>query len=403
MNIRKIQMYPFIEDLHTIHNSIVSQPPEGYVFIGAKTSNLYDFRKKISHSRTIRAIIRPLYHAFLKIFRTTKIIEATQKGDVMSEADLVFSGTLIYNSPKPWVLYMFDHPACLAGNNYELFIKNKPRIEKALADDSCKKIICTNEAPISFMKEHFPESITDKVIVIRSGIEDIGKNRWKKGNKNGKNNKKLKLLFMGSINNPLDFYVKGGLYVLETFERLSRKRKDIELIMRCQVSPELKKRYGGIKGLQIIEEKVAFDKILSIYQGADLLFAPGHNYSVTSFLEGMSFGLPIIALNTYAVEDFVKTGFNGIIVKRSELIEGYKNKGYPTFIRTDEFTQEIKTKKDSELIERLVSAINSLADNKKLRDNMSKNARKEFEDKYTIPVRNQEFRKVFDEISSEKV
>ena len=382
---RKIQMYPFIQDLHTIHNTLVTNPPKGYEFIGSKTSKLYNFRKKISGSK----VLRFLYHLFLKVFKTTKVIEATQTASVMPEADMLFGG-IIYNSPKPWVLYMFDHPACLAGNNYELFLKNKERIVSALNSNQCKAIICTNEAHLPFMKEHFPKSVNDKIALVDLGVADrIIKKKY--------NKEKIRILFMGSINNPRDFYVKGGLYVLEVFKRLS-ERKDVELVMRCNIPAELQDKARKIKNLVLMDKKVPYEEIIKLYEGTDILFMPGHHYSVTSFIESMSFGIPIVALNTYAVGDFVTDKYNGRIIQRSDKIKGYNDPGYPTSIRTDEFSDEIKTARDDALITRLVQGLVELIEHPGLIEQYGKNSRKRFETRHTIEVRNKGLKKVFDKL-----
>ena len=384
--IRKIQMYPFIKDLHTIHNSLVTSPPEGYKFIGNDTSFLYNLKKRISGSR----IIRFVYHVFLKIFKTTKIIEATEKSNILNNANLLFSGGIIHGTNKPWVLYMFDHRACLAGNNYELFLKDKGKIEEALISDNCKKIVCTNKSPIPFMKKHFQKKIIDKIVLIRLAIKERKKKVYKKKDK-------IQILFMGSINNPQDFYIKGGLYVIETFKKLS-KRNDVRLVIRCKIPAKIKDELRGLKNLTIIEEKIPFENIIKLYQDSSVLFMPGHNYSVTSFLEGMSFGLPIIALNTYAVEDFVKNNYNGIIVKRSSNIKGYKDEAYPTCIRSDKFMKEVINNRDPKVVNNLIKQIERLIKNRKLIKKMSSNCQKEVKKKYSLKVRNKGLKKVFDDI-----
>lgn len=390
--IKKVQMYPFIEDLHTIHNSIVTNPPKGYTFIGLPSNNFFKFVKKTNKTKVFKSVLRFFYHMFLKVFNTTKIIDATHKSKVMEEADIILSGTpAVYETKKPWILYLFDNPACLAGNNYYLFIKNKPELEKQLSAESCKKIIAANKQHVDFMKNHFSKKIIDKTVVIPPAVEDHGmRNLKKKG--------KVKIVFMGSINIPLDFYAKGGLDVVKVFKRLS-ERKDVELVIRCMVPDEkLKEEIKGIPNVTLIDQKVPFEEILELYRSTDILFIPGHNYSVSSTIESMSFGIPVVALNTYAVEDFVINDYNGKVVEKSKLIKGYDHEAYPTYVRSDDFMNEAIKNNDPELIDRLTKALTELIENKKERERLSKNARKEFEKKYSISARNKEFKKVFDSV-----
>ncbi|MDO8460027.1 MAG: glycosyltransferase family 4 protein [Nanoarchaeota archaeon] len=382
---KKVQIYPFIETLHGIQKTLVTHPPEGYVFIGAPRSSFSKVVARSTHSK----LIRFLYHQFLKVFKTTKIIDAAQKAPILEEADLVYGG-IHNNISKPWVAYLFDHPTCISGNNYDLFIKNKPKIEQAFLADQCKKILVANEAHIEFMKQVFSQGVLDKVEIVRPAYEAVDfKRTYKK--------KKVKIIFMGSINIPQDVYIKGGREVIKVFKILS-KRNDVELVMRCIVPEELKPQLKEIKNLTLLEDTLPFSEILDLYKTADIVFMPGHNYSVSTFIESMAFSLPIVAMNTYSVEDFVKDKYTGIIVKRSDKVKGYTNKAYPTYIRSDEFMNDIKTYEDPELIKRLVKALEKLIDNPSLRKELSENARKEFLEKYTIEVRNSQIKKVFDEI-----
>jgi glycosyltransferase involved in cell wall biosynthesis len=384
----KVQFYPFIDNIHTVHNSIVNHPPKGYEFIGNKSGNFFKIVKKSNKSK----ILRFLYHQFLKVFNTTRIIDSSQKSNILDEAEIVFSGTPSVKTNKPLILYMLDHPTCLAGNNYNLFIKNKERIERELREN-CQSIIITNETPIKFMQQNFPKDIVQKIELIRPAIEDQG---YK-----AKKNKKKTVLFMGSINIPQDFYVKGGLDVIRVFKKISNLN-NVDLIIRCHVPEEIKKEIKKIKNVSLIDEKIPFKDLIAIYQKTDILLLPGHNYSVTTTIEGMSFGIPIVALNTYAVEDFVKDGYTGVIVERSSKIKGYDNPAYPTWIRSNEFMKEILETEDTALVDRLTKAVKDLLKDEKRLNTLSKNSRKEFLEKYSIEVRNKSLKRVFDRVINEK-
>jgi len=166
--------------------------------------------------------------------------------------------------------------------------------------------------------------------------------------------------------------------------------------MRCKIPQQVKDQLPQSDKVKILDERLPFEEIIKLYETSDILFLPGHNYSVSAFLEGMSFGMPTLALNTYAVEDFIKHNHNGIIVQRSDKITGYENPGYPTFIRNDKFMKEIKSVKDPEVVKRLTDALTKLIENPDKIEELGKNAKKEFEDKYTIETRNKAFKKIFD-------
>src|SRR3989344_1096543 len=221
---RRIQIYPSIEGVHTAYNSVIKNPPKGYVFIGNKRNKKIRFLENIRHIK----ILKSAYHIFLKIFPTTKVIDSLSTGEDLEEADLIYSTGHLYYGKKPWVLNILDSPFCLGRNDYSLFVKNKEKIKRILEMKSCKKIICAHETSFNFMSKEFGKKIRDKLILIRPALS-ISNIKRRKDNKK----RKTTILFVGSINNPKDFYVKGGLEVIKTFEKIQEKEKKIELVMRC--------------------------------------------------------------------------------------------------------------------------------------------------------------------------
>ncbi len=381
---RKIQIYPAIEGVHTVHNSLISYPPKGYKFIGISMPK----KLKIINSIRDNKFFRNLYRAFLNFFPNTGLFDLANKSQILDEADLIYSAGYLIETDKPWILEILDVPYCLTGYNYELFVKNKERLESVLRANNCKKIICTNESSVEIMKKHFSEGVIRKVELVRPALEfpEIDK---KKGRD------KVRILFMGSVNNPKDFYVKGGFEALRAFERI-QDEYDVELIIRCFMPHNLRDRVLKNKKIRLIDKRISLEELKELYSESDIALLPSHQYVLMAFLESMSFGLPIVALDTYAVRDYIADWENGFVVSKSNKISSYDYLGYPTNTKRDKFLSEIM-EEDRELTERLADKVRLLIKDGELRRKMGENGRKIVENKFSVDERNRKLKKIFDE------
>jgi glycosyltransferase involved in cell wall biosynthesis len=390
----KIQIYPYIDNIHSAYRSLISNPPEGYTFVGNTASAKRNF---IDHFKKSK-VMRRFYRIFLKMSGTTKILDLVNKEKEIDEAQIVYSFGTFYKGDKPFILDMLDVPYSLSGNDPELFKKNKLAIEEYLSKNNCIKIICPHESLFNFMKKNFPRKISKKLVLIRQALSPVpyieNKNKFNK-------NKKIRLLFMGSINNPQDFYPKGGLEAIRAFEKISKEYK-VELVLRCKIPEEIKKMIFGSKNIICIEEKISFEELINIYTSSDILLMPYHYYMLMATLEAMYFGIPPIVLDTYAAKDFVKNNYNGFIIKPSDKIKDYSAENYPAVTRTKKFIDQLWNF-DEALINRIVNKLRLLIENPILRKKMSENAKKTIKDKFSIEIRNKKLKRILDEILKIKV
>lgn len=380
--IKKIQFYPSIYKLHTAYKSLLTNPPEGYKFL-----DTYD-PKYLTRKFKGCKILKKIYRLLTKLLQRDLSQKIIKKQRISEEGDLIFSTGVLYYGNKPWVLDIIDCPYSLAGYNYNIFFKNKDRIEKKLLEDNCIAVICANESSISFMKKHFSTKLFKKTILIHPGIKVFKMNKKKKG----KNY--FQILFMGSLNNPDDFLIKGGLETLETFKKLSEKYSNIKLIMKCKLPKGVREKYS-MKNMVFIEEILPYEKVLKLYLDSDILLMPGHCYFLMAFLESMSFGLPIVALDTYAVKDYVIDKKTGFLIKPSKNFP-YANPFYPTNLRNKEFINSI-LRGDTNIVNDLANKVELLIKNPKLKQKLGKEGKRIAETKFSIKKRNDKLKKIFDE------
>ncbi len=388
MNYREkiVQIYPSAYKLHTAYRSLLSCPPEGYKIIGH--SENYK-RKLIDFLRNYK-LVKRIYHLFVNMFKSKAFYDSLiGKPKDMQEADLIFSTGELYFGNKPWILDVLDNPSSISGYNNYILAKNKAEIEKCLLSKNCKKILCSHQTSLDAIKNNFSKDIVKKSAVVMNSITPgkVARNKVKKD--------KIRILFVGSINNPQDFYGKGGLEAIKSFEKIS-KENNAELIIRCKVPIEIKNMIKNIKNIVVIEKEISEEELVRLYSSSDIFLLPGHHFHLMAVLEAMSYGLPIIVLDTYAFKDYIKDKYNGFLVKKSDKIGGYFEKNYPNNVRTERFIEEIR-EVDSEVINRLAEKLNLLIKNKKLREKMGKNGLKLVKTKFSIKRRNMQLKKIFDE------
>lgn len=113
---------------------------------------------------------------------------------------------------------------------------------------------------------------------------------------------------------------KGIKYLIEAFKNLSKKYKNLELIIVGEGDD--KNNLINLSGEEIKNEKIKFtglvphNKLPEIYQTADVFVLPSLNEGMSNtMLEALACGLPLIATDTGGTQELIQNGKNGFIVK----------------------------------------------------------------------------------------
>lgn len=391
MNEKKILIYSKKPDLHSLYSVLEENPPKGYKIVlpKVKKGKIYQKLSKIKFAKFLYRILK----------RTGKdpiVSEAlnSKKDLISSDISLLFSpGKLFLGEIPPYVIEIVDKPTALAGNDYKLFKKNRNFIRKQLEAPNCKKILCWNKG----CKRDFEKEFNSSVINRKLEVIYLSKPLSKKNFKKNYDSKKINLLFVGSINNPDDFLIKGGIETLETFRILSEKHSNLHLYVKCTVPFSIKKRYKNLSNLHIIEGIISKEQLNSLYEKADIFMTPSHNLNAFAPLEAMEYKLPLIGINTWAVEEVIQNNENGFLVEKSKKIP-YVDKKIHLDIRNPSFLKSLK-KVDQDLINRLVNKTEILIKNPELRRKMGESGRKLVEKgKFAYSIRIRKLQNIFDEI-----
>jgi glycosyltransferase involved in cell wall biosynthesis len=267
------------------------------------------------------------------------------------------------NKNKPWVadIEMIASLA-ISGSNSD---KGKKKIRKILLSKNCKKILPWTNSVKDDLLRGFPE-IEDKLEVVYPAVPFIN-------NLNKSTNKNLKIIFVARY-----FDIKGGLIALEVLERL-RKKYGIEGIVISNVPINLKNKYSQLKIYDLMPQQQLFD----LMKDSDLFLYPS---SVDTFgfslLEAMSFGLPVITINTSQT------------LSRLEIIEN--NKTGLIFDVNSKLSYDKLTDIEFEIVDKLVKNASKLIEDPKFLKIMLNNCLKEIRGgKFSIKERNERLEGIY--------
>lgn len=368
--------------MHTSIQLMTEYPPEGYEFIIQKIEKS-NFLSKIKQSKFVQWAYKELIKPLTGSLAFNHLNYAPQ---IPEEADLVFSNQIL-NINKPYVLDIIDQPSCMVGYDYDFFTNHIKGIEAKLLSKYCKKIIISNETSMKIMHKTFSKKVLKKTVLVHAAIRDpVFKKNY---NKN-----EIQLLFMGSIANPQDFYPKGGLEALESFKRISEDFPNIKLIVRCKLPDIVRDKYKSTKNLTILEYQLSKEEWQKIIKDTDICLNLGHHYPLMANLEAMSYGIPIIALDTWAVRDYLDDSC-AVIIKPSEKIKAYSKPEYPLNLRSNNFFKEVWNF-DDRVISEISSAIIKLANNNLLREKMGQAGKERIKNDFSIEEKRKKLKIIFD-------
>jgi glycosyltransferase involved in cell wall biosynthesis len=277
-------------------------------------------------------------------------------------------------------------------------------IERSFSSSFCKKIVTWSEAAKKSILANFNcVSFAHKIEVVPLSVPK------KDFSKNYDNERRIRLLFVGSVNIPTtlllakenvfiyDFYMKGGHEVLEALAQLTKKYPNLELIMRTKAPPSMKCKYQGFENIKFIEEILPWNELEKVFTTSDIFVFPARDTVFGAILDAMSYELPIITTNVFANSELVQDGITGFLTKAPKnLPEDY----YMGNFSPSQWPKICRTL-DPELVEEIVEKVSNLIEHPDLRRRMGKAARWEVEEgKFSMQKRNEQLKRIFDEAIS---
>jgi len=389
MNITKKIYFEPAGRIHSSQQELIDYPPDGYQFITSET--LLD--KRIVGSDFMFHKLRLQVLDRLLPLNLAKARLDTFLRKIPEDIDLIYA----YNHPifrkKPWVVNV-EWAHVLIGRDLKHFARYKETIERLLASEYCRKILTWTEmAKKSILLNFDCADFEHKIEVMPPAVhsKDFIKDY---------SHDKVILLFVGSANDPEDFEIKGGKEVLEVFIILSRKYKNLELVIRAKLPDHIRSKYADISNIKIIEEILPRHLLEQEFKQADIFIFPSHLLHNTVVLEAMSYELPVVTTYIGASGgEYIEDGVTGFVAASPEKI--------PYFLENLILTSEtiyrsrlIKATRDVEpkVVDELVMKTSLLIENPELRRKMGKAARWEVDHgSFSIKKRNDQLKRIFDE------
>lgn len=228
------------------------------------------------------------------------------------QGDLYFTYGCLLITNKPYCTYI---ETGLALYNYDLGIAHNPiarfLISFFATRKNCSRLVFFSEASKkSFFSTIRYSKNTERILEEKSVViypPAIEKREPSPKNFTGT----LRLLFPGT------FYIKGGIEVINAYERLRQSHSNISLTVLTAVHmlrSEDVKHMGSIPGLTLLDARLSEQQMIDTYNSHDILLLPTYREGFGLVLiEGLAYGMPLIITDQYATKEAVIHGKNGFV------------------------------------------------------------------------------------------
>jgi glycosyltransferase involved in cell wall biosynthesis len=363
-------------------------PPDGYEFV---TRNGLDerFSERASGYPLAQSVVSQLCIRLplpLLKARWDSLTKRPPGGTVLTFA----SNHLVFRR-EPWVADI-GRIWEVVGYNLRHFRRYQEIVEEAFAADNCKGVLCwTSFSKDTCLSNLNCRGFAHKIDAIPLAV--VPRNFTKEFD-----DSRVRLFFIGSANLAGQFELRGGKEVLEAFDLLSLKYKNIELVIRSDMSAETRRRYRrqlSHPRVRVIDGLLPWRDVEKIYQTSDIFFFPCHYESWQITLEAMSYELPVITIDLEGVSEFVKDGETGYLVAESGRVPQIED-GLPVSQTYPEVLRALRNP-DPRLVNDLVQKASLLIEDGDLRRKMGAAGRRRVEHgENSLGYRNAKLKEVFD-------
>jgi glycosyltransferase involved in cell wall biosynthesis len=360
---------------------LIEHPPVGYRVVTRRkaTNTLAEFcQQGKPRLRTMkRAVQRIVPINLFTNYCVTRFMRAP------AEVDLTYSESSVFFRSEPWVIWL-EVATQMAGYDHHQFHRSRRLLERTLASDSCRGVICHTEAcKRSLTNGLSAEQFAHKVHVIHSGwplMQNLAPR--------GSNRDSIRILFVGASRLSYQFRIKGGWDALEAFAALRQLFPKLELTIRSDVDEQIRKKYEGMPGLHILNGLITRAELDSVFRNSDIFWFPAHTLLSVCVLEAMSYGLPVITTDYYDNPEFVEDGKTGIVIPHHKYL--------PPWDTSEREVRKALQTHDPDFVKALVEATSVLIENPDLAQRMGMAGRAEVARRFSLAEKNRKTKAVFD-------
>ncbi|HZU35696.1 MAG TPA: glycosyltransferase family 4 protein, partial [Gemmataceae bacterium] len=298
----------------------------------------------------------------------------------------------------PWVIEIEDpttlfYPFIQNGNTAHRQIRDTPwfpAVKTLLEADHCKAILTHMQSTARLVGTLFDSAaIRQKIVYTPLGVRLP--TRWQRHGPTDE----IHLVFINSwCQIPNNFYVRGGLDLLEAFAILHERYPQLRLTLRTGL-PGLPERYHKImeeSWVRVIDRFLPFEEMEALLATSHIFLLPAARVHIVSLLQAMSYGLAVVTSDGWGIEEYVEHERNGLVVRGR----------YGKVSWADEEAGMLREnygpmyQPDSDVVDGLVEAVSRLVEDHELRQRLGRTARRDVETKYTMERWNQGLKAAFD-------
>jgi glycosyltransferase involved in cell wall biosynthesis len=335
----------------------------------------------------------------LRFLQTRHLQSQLLMGD---KRGVVFLTSIPYTyGQNPWVIEIEDpttlfYPLITNGFTSSLLIKQSPYfpiIKSLLEADHCKAIITHMRSTAQLVPQLFgSDAIRNKIVYAPLGVKLPS--RWQRHEPRA-DAEPIDLLFINSwCRVPANFYLRGGLDILEASAVLRERYPQLRLTLRTNLPPLHPRFHRIIESgwVRVIDRFVSAEEMAELHAGSDIFLLPSARIHIVSLLQAMSYGLPVVGSDGWGIEEYLVHEHNGLIV----------NGRYGKVSWADEETGFLREDYESmytcnvQVVDGIVEAVSRLVEDRQLRARLGHNARNDVETKYTLEQWNTALQSAFD-------
>jgi glycosyltransferase involved in cell wall biosynthesis len=315
---------------------------------------------------------------------------------------LVFLTSMPYTfGQNPWVIEIEDpttlfYPLIVNGRTLDLRPAESPYfpvVKALLESDSCKGIVTHIKSTAEMVPALFKSDvIAKKVFYAPLGVKLPA--RWQRHDK-AADTEEINLLFINSWHQiPENFYVRGGLDVLEAFAILRERYPQLRLTLRTAL-PHLDDHYLRIieQGwVRVINRFLTAEEMAALHADSHIFLLPAARVHIVSLLQAMSYGLAVVGSDGWGIEEYLENERNGLVVKGRYGKASWADRE-AGFLREDYETMHTP---DPEVVQGIVEAVSRLVEDHELRRRLGRAARHDVETKYNLAQWNRGLKEALD-------
>jgi glycosyltransferase involved in cell wall biosynthesis len=313
----------------------------------------------------------------------------------------VFLTSMPYSyGQNPWIVEIEDpttlfYPLIENGNTANLKIAASPYfpiVKTLLESDSCKGIVTHMKSTAEMVPVLFgSDTIARKVHYTPLGVKLP--RRWQRHNHDA--NGPIDVVFINSwCQVPANFFVRGGLDVLEAFAVLHERYPQLRLTLRTELPP-LDRYYLRIietGWVRVIDRFLSGEEMDELLSQSHVFLLPSARVHIVSLLQAMSYGLAVVTSDGWGIEEYVTHERNGLIVKGRYGKTSWVDEE-AGMLRED---YEPMFTPDPEVIAGLVEAVSRLVEDRSLRRRLGRTARLDVQTTYNLEQWNEGLKSALD-------